>query len=395
VKAINHFRKARDEADGLMKHLRALVEGTKELKLHSRRRRAFVDKLLWSTASALRRYNVTGMTIYTAAASWGQTLVFVLVGFTLFALPQITSVEGQARAGYVLVLLYLMTPLQVLLNTLPNIGRANIAIKKVEELGVTLERDSTERMSDLVPGPAPDWDKLELREVTHTYKREGEESDFTLGPLDLALYPGELIFLVGGNGSGKTTLAKLMVGLYAPESGSLHFRGEEITDQNREEFRQQFSVVFSDFYLFESLLGLETAELDDRARACLLQLQLAHKVQVKDGVLSTTDLSNGQRKRLALLTAYLEDRPIYLFDEWAADQDPVFKRIFYYELLPELKARGKTAVVISHDDQYYHIADRIVKLDYGKVSSDKVLAEREKVGQPLPLSGTKVQATQP
>ncbi len=70
---------------------------------------------------------------------------------------------------------------------------------------------------------------------------------------------------------------------------------------------------------------------------------------------------------MALLTAYLEDRPIYLFDEWAADQDPQFREVFYSKMLPELKARGKTVVVISHDDHYYFVADRIVKLEYGRV----------------------------
>jgi putative ATP-binding cassette transporter len=114
--------------------------------------------------------------------------------------------------------------------------------------------------------------------------------------------------------------------------------------------------------------------LDERAFKYLSQLQLNHKVQVKDGTLSTTELSQGQRKRLALLAAYLEDRPIYVFDEWAADQDPHFKEIFYRQLLPELKARGKALLVISHDDRYYHLADRLIKIDYGQVVQDEVMS---------------------
>jgi putative ATP-binding cassette transporter len=128
--------------------------------------------------------------------------------------------------------------------------------------------------------------------------------------------------------------------------------------------------VFSDFHLFENLLGLETLELDSRAEDYLKQLQLNHKVQITDGTFSTIDLSQGQRKRLALLTSFLENRPIYIFDEWAADQDPVFKEIFYLRLLPELKAKGKTVLVISHDDRYYSLGDRIIKLDYGRIDSD-------------------------
>ena len=216
----------------------------------------------------------------------------------------------------------------------------------------------------------PDWGRLELRGVTHTYRRENEEESFLLGPIDLALRPGELVFLVGGNGSGKTTLAKLILGLYAPEAGEVRLAGEAIGDDNREQYREHFSAVFSDFFVFEKLLGLDAEALDDVARGYLRRLLLEQKVQVRDGVLSTIDLSTGQRKRLALMTAYLEDRPIYLFDEWAADQDPVFKEVFYLALLPELKERGKTVFVISHDDHYFHVADRILKLDYGKIESD-------------------------
>jgi putative ATP-binding cassette transporter len=125
---------------------------------------------------------------------------------------------------------------------------------------------------------------------------------------------------------------------------------------------------------------LEAPKLDDKAREYLVKLQLNHKLDVKEGVLSTTQLSQGQRKRLALLTAFLEDRSIYLFDEWAADQDPTFKQTFYDSLLPELKARGKTVIVISHDDRYYDVADRLIKLEDGKLEYDsEQLESREQL----------------
>ena len=213
------------------------------------------------------------------------------------------------------------------------------------------------------------FEHLDLVNVTHSYHHEKDDSFFRLGPINLRFRPGELVFLVGGNGSGKSTLAKIISGLYTPETGEIRLDGEAITDKNRDDYRQLFSAVFSDFYLFENLLGLYTQNVDEQARAYLEQLHLSHKVKVKDGVLSTTAVSQGQRKRLALLTAYLEDRAFYLFDEWAADQDPLFKDVFYTQLLPELKARGKTVLVISHDDKYFHVADRIIKLDYGKLDT--------------------------
>jgi putative pyoverdin transport system ATP-binding/permease protein len=211
------------------------------------------------------------------------------------------------------------------------------------------------------------FDRIEIAQATHTYRREGEENTFTLGPVDLTIVPGELIFIVGGNGSGKSTLAKLITGLYLPDAGEVRLDGTRIDDRNRELYRQLFSTVFADFYLFDRLVGIRLEHPDAQAKAYLEKLQLDHKVQVQDGKLSTTALSQGQRKRLALLTAYLEDRPIYLFDEWAADQDPFFREVFYQQLLPELKQRGKAVLVISHDDRYFHLADRLLKLDYGKI----------------------------
>ena len=208
--------------------------------------------------------------------------------------------------------------------------------------------------------------------VSVSYRRESDEGSFALGPIDLTFQRGELVFVIGGNGSGKTTLAKLITGLYAPEVGEIRVDGELVTEENREAYRQHFSAIFTDFYLFESLLGLDDPNLDLQARDYLEQLQRDHKVQVNDGQFSTLSLSHGQRKRLALLTACLEDRSFYVFDEWAADQDPHFKKIFYETLLLELKARGKTVVVLSHDEKYYRIADRIIKLDYGQLVLNEI-----------------------
>lgn len=370
IRAMRHARLARESADALYNHLRALTDGVKELKLHGDRREAFLNDSLQATSDALRRHNINGFRIFTVAASWGQLLIFVVIGVILFTMPLMWGGDIRTMTGYTITILYMMTPLQVVMNTLPALGRANVALKKVEELGLELEANATDNPT---PGPSKpnlSWHRIELSNVTHVYKREGEESDFVLGPVDLTLGRSELVFLAGGNGSGKTTLAKLLVGLYIPEGGEVRLDGRPVTEENREEYRSLFSVVFSDFYLFDSLLGLSDPQLDSRAGDYLTRLQLSHKVQVKGGALSSTELSQGQRKRLALLTAYLEDRPVYLFDEWAADQDPHFKEVFYLHLLPDLKARGKTVIVISHDDRYYYVADRLLKLDDGKLTED-------------------------
>lgn len=374
TRGLAYFKSAREAWDGLFKHFQTLTLGTKELKLHSRRREAFLSDGLRAAAMSVRRLNTSGHIFNAAAGVWGQTIAFVLIGLLLFVAPDVRAIETPVLTGYVLAMLYMLTPLEYILITLPSLNRAAIAVQKMEDLGFSLMTPADARASSMTE-TARAFSHLELAGVTHTYRREGAEDNFLLGPVDLSFRPGELVFVAGGNGTGKTTLAKILVGLYTPESGEIRLNHTPITDDTREEYRQLFSAIFSDFYLFESLFGFNASGLDEKARAYLAQLQLESKVQVEAGTLSTVDLSQGQRKRLALLTAYLEDRPIYLFDEWAADQDPLFKEIFYLQLLPELKSQGKLVIVITHDDRYYQVADRLIKLDYGKVVNDQYLAQ--------------------
>jgi putative pyoverdin transport system ATP-binding/permease protein len=368
-----YFRRARESMDRLVLHFRALTEGIKELQIHGSRRLAFFRRL-FEAASAIRRDTTAATNMYALANSWGQTLSFAAMGL-LFVLHWSAGMfTAETITGTVLTILYVRTPLDVILQMIPSFNRASVSLNKIQQLGLSLapadERESAEPASS-----NGDWRSLQLAGVTHVYRHEQDDGDFTLGPIELTFRPGELVFVVGGNGSGKTTLAKLILGLYRPESGEILLDGQTIDEGNRDQYQQLFTAVFSDFFLFDTLLGLEgKQELDEEARRYLALLHLDRKVRVHDGVLSTTDLSQGQRKRLALLTAYLEDRSIFLFDEWAADQDPYFKEIFYLELLPQLCARGKTILVISHDDRYYSVADRIIKLDYGSVVYDGPLA---------------------
>ncbi len=368
--ARSRLRRARRTWDTLFHHFRALTEGIKELKLHADRRQAFIDEVFEPTAASLRHQHVIGRCIYAMGATWGQLLFFMVLGLLLFALPAYYEVGTPTLTAYVLVFLYMRTPLESLVQILPMLGQANVALERIEELGLSLKANAIDEPARNQHADTPFETELAWRDVTCTYAPDDESNPFTLGPLTLTFRPGQLIFLVGGNGSGKTTFAKLFAGLYAPTTGAIDLDGTPITDANREAYRQHFSAVFSDFYIFNRLIGLEAPDLDARARAHLTHLHLDHKVEITNGALSTTNLSHGQRKRLALLTAYLEDRAIYVFDEWAADQDPFFKELFYRDLLPALQARGKTVLVISHDDRYYSLADRIIKLEYGQVELD-------------------------
>ena len=368
TRALRFLKLAREEQDALFSHFRALTEGIKELRMHRQRRETFFSERIYPTTEAFLRHNVASTRRFITAHGWTHLFFILLVGLVLLVLPAWLEMSAEILTGYVLTIFYLMGPLREIMNSFPILGRADVALQKVEKLGLAADASRPEAETAMPPIPVRPWQRLELRGGVFAYEQQGE-GHFTLGPLDITLHPGEVVFVVGGNGSGKSTLAKLLVGLYPLSGGELRLDGELITDQNREWYRQHFSVVFSDFYLFESLLGLVSPGLDAQAKDYLVQLQLDHKVEVRDGVLSTTSLSQGQRKRLALLTAYLEDRSIYVFDEWAADQDPQFKELFYTQILPELKARGKAVLVISHDDRYFHLADWALKLEYGQVVS--------------------------
>jgi len=372
-RAQHYLTLGREDEDKLFQSFRGLTEGIKELKLHRSRRGAFLSESIETVTRSFQNRNVSAENLFAAAQSWTHLLFFALLGLLLLVVPKFEPIGKEALTGYIVTVLYLMGPLVGVLSSFSAFGRATVSFDKISELGMSLDRDSSEKCPVAADEKALTFTRLDLKGVTHSYHVEKDDSTFVLGPLDLTIRAGELIFLVGGNGSGKSTLAKMITGLYPPECGAILLNGMPISDSNRDDFRQIFSAVFSDFYLFESLIGLESSGRDDQAREYLKQLHLSHKVRITDGSLSTTALSQGQRKRLALLTAYLEDRPFYLFDEWASDQDPLFKNIFYTRLLPELKARGKTVLVITHDDKYFDLADRILKLDFGKIISDQAL----------------------
>ena len=364
-KAYNLLEKDRENDERLLKHFRTITDGIKELKLHSSRRQAFLTEELQKTADLSRDYNVSSMTIFSVYDGIGQLFFFAIAGFIVFALPQLTTVNTALLASYLLTITYLMEPFARLLEILPNMSRGSIALKKINTLNLSLA-SRAENIGWNKPVAPPKFNSIELNKLSYSYPIE-EDKRFTIGPIDLTIYPGEIIFIIGGNGSGKSTLAKLIAGLYIPESGEIRLNQKPITDRDREDYRQLFTAIFSDFYLFEKILGIDLKDLDDRTKKYLNQLQLERKLEIKEGIFSTIELSQGQRKRLALLTAYLEDRPIYLFDEWAADQDPFFREIFYKQILPELKSKNKTILAITHDDRYFDACDRLIKLDYGQL----------------------------
>lgn len=363
TRALDAIGRSRELKDQLFQQYRTLTDGTKELQLNQRRRQQFFERLLHPTSLKYKKDFIKGMSIYALVLNWGNGLFYLLIGVALYAGPRLMELDATLVTGFILAILYMITPLSELLNALPALGRASVALNKIKALEGELDTASG---SESAP-PAAEVSTLICKAASHTYFREQEDGRFTLGPFDLSLGAGELVFITGGNGSGKTTLALLLTGLYTPEGGDVVLNGTISSIVESHRFRQHFAAVFTDFCLFEHLLDSEDTVLIERTQEYLAHLQLDHKVTIDDGRFSTLELSTGQRKRLALLAAYLDDRPCYLFDEWAADQDPVFKRFFYTKILPDLKRLNKVVIVITHDDAYFHLADRLIKVDQGRV----------------------------
>ena len=365
-----HAASARDALFEVFGQYDAITGGTKELMLHAKLREAFLEKKL---ALALARHRQLGFAVDAyvgAAGALGNLLFFAAIALLVFFGRELATVPTAVLAAFVVTILYLMGPITRIVALAPQVGRGVVALRGLDQIGLSLaQSEAPVSSSPVEPGA------IELRGVTHAYFNERENARFELGPIDLRVMPGEILFVVGGNGSGKSTLVKVLVGLYAPEAGSIAVAGVTIDDASREAYRQHFAAVFADFHLISDLGLLGALDIDERARAYLRALHLDHKVRIEDGVLSTVELSSGQRKRLALLVAYLEDRPVYVFDEWASDQDPAFKEVFYKQILPDLRARGKTVIAVTHDDRYFGVADQLIKLEDGRVVETRRQAE--------------------
>ena len=367
VRRMNFYMRAlRDDQDCLYKNVDAIVNGVKELQLNKRRRKRFLDLSLTSSAKKLRDNHERAFYFWTISNEWGNLIIFLMIGLILYLATSGISGNREILIGYAIIIVFLRGHVSALLSTFPDVSAGNAALRKISMLELAPVEQKQSEDSEIPPLMST-WNTLEIEHVHYEYSN-GTDYSFTLGPVSFQIRQGEIMFLVGGNGSGKSTLAKILCGLYVPQNGTQSLGNKKITTQNREWYRNHFCAVFPDFYLFNEVLDNIGKPGDDgTALRYLRRLRLDTKVQTRNSRLTNTDLSQGQRKRLALLAAYMEDRPIYLFDEWAADQDPSFKEVFYRELLVDLKARGKTVIVITHDDRYFDVADRVLKLDEGQL----------------------------
>ncbi|HEM8791066.1 multidrug ABC transporter permease/ATP-binding protein [Enterobacter hormaechei] len=355
-----HMAVLRETEDKLYNDYQTVLEGRKELTLNRERAEHIFNHLYIPDAHEYRHHIIRADTFHLSAVNWSNIMMLGAIGLVFWMANSLGWADTNVAATYSLTLLFLRTPLLSAVGALPTLLSAQVAFNKLKKFDLAPFKAEFPR-----PQAFPNWQTLELRNVTFRY----QDNAFSVEPINLTIHRGELLFLIGGNGSGKSTLAMLLTGLYQPQSGEILLDGKALSAEKPEDYRKLFSAVFTDVWLFDRLLGPEGQQADPAlVEKWLAHLQMSHKLELQDGKILNLKLSKGQKKRVALLLALAEERDIILLDEWAADQDPHFRREFYQVLLPLMQAMGKTIFAISHDDHYFIHADRLLEMRDGKLS---------------------------
>jgi len=360
ARVYQHMAVLRDTEDRLYHDFQIIIEGRKELALNRQRAQQIFENVYSEDAKTYRHHIVRADTYHLSAVNWSNIMMLGAIGLAFYLANSLGWADTAVAATYSLTLLFLRTPMLSAVGALPTLLTAQVAFDKLN----TFNLAPYEAEFPQLPA-AKNWQTLELRNLMFHYGDNG----FHVGPVNMTLKRGELVFLIGGNGSGKSTLAMLLTGLYQPVSGDILLDGQVVEASSMESYRRLFSAVFTDVHLFDRLIDDQGQAIDPTlVQNWLERLKMQDKIKLEGNRVLNLKLSKGQTKRLALLLATAEQRDILLLDEWAADQDPHFRRIFYRELLPWLQSLGKTVFAISHDDHYFLHADRLLEMRDGTLS---------------------------
>jgi putative ATP-binding cassette transporter len=372
----NALSSAQTKAGEMQEQVNSLVDGFKELKLSNEKFRDAVNGAIESSAAAIE-YKLVAHKALSRDFVLYQFSVFALLGSMAFIMPILGSETSDHVKQLVAAVMFLVSPLFGMIGSVPTILSANLAANNVIEFDKKLEslnshktnrygsssiNETKENIETLDILNANSFaSKISFENVRFEYSLKNE---FSVGPLNFFINPKDLIFISGNNGSGKTTIFKVLTGLYQPTSGNIIIDNQSVWPESVFYYRSLFAVVFSDFYLFKQLYGINSID-PEWTNTWLDRLQLTNKVKIVNGKFSTLKLSTGQRKRLALFAALAEKKPILILDEWAADQDPGFRQYFYNSLLPLIRAENITVIAITHDENYFHLADKRLHLENG------------------------------
>ncbi|MCF3650823.1 cyclic peptide export ABC transporter [Synoicihabitans lomoniglobus] len=349
-----------------------LLKGFPEIKMNVRKNHDLFGQHLQPAAATLRDLKVDTGHRFVNTTIITHSAFYVLLAVVIFLLPRLSQVEPSVIVKISAVVLFIFGPLAEVVGVLPFLAKASVAIDAIEKMEQSLDREVGSHPPVDLENPPRSWDfeSVGVRDLRFQYENADGSPGYALGPINLTFKRGETVFIKGGNGSGKSTFLKLFTGLYPPRAGCITVNEKAVLGPQLQRYRELFSIIFTDFHLFDRLYGLHA--IDDEALAQLIDdMELTDKTAFQEGRFTNIELSTGQRKRLALITVLLENKPILIFDEWAADQDPTFRRHFYHEILPALKKEGKTIIAATHDDHYFDTADRVLGMDFGRFVADE------------------------
>jgi cyclic peptide transporter len=372
------LNRARDMQNEYYKYLTDFLAGFKEVKMSSTRNDNLFNKYLKKVLFSAKEINVKTANQYIQNEMIGSYSWYVVMGLILFVMPQFLKFSPAQVASFMVTILFLIGPVAALIGVIPFYTRTKIAMERISRLD---DEINSQLHIDILPADNKekenDFESIQFDEVSYAYYDKEKTKLFELAPVTLRINKGEVIFVTGANGSGKSTFANLLTGLYKPESGTIYLNGNEVTDLNYTDYRDKMSVIFTNNYLFrENYDELDLSRENKTLSSFLSIFKLSSVVRFEDGNKKIDkNLSKGEQKRLAMIYLLLENKDVIILDEWAAEQDPSFRAYFYKKLIPEFKRKGKTIIAITHDDAYYHCADRIIKFDYGHVAVDGTPAE--------------------
>lgn len=348
----------------LFEGLGHMLNGFKEIRVNGVWARHLVSDLAMASeearltkSRAKRRWAIDFVLI--------QVMFYVLLGLMVFAVPLFDTGFDEVALEATTVALFMIGPISTIAQAVPAVAETEASLARIGAVERQLQTAAAAHLAEDTEALGEPIREIALADVAFTYREADGSPGFTAGPLSAEFRVGEITFVTGGNGSGKSTMLRLLIGLLRPDRGQILANGRPLAQGQRQAYRDNIAAVLSDYHLFCRLYGVGSID-ETRADALLRRLEIAHKVGIRDGRFTTTDLSGGQRKRLALLVALLEDKPVLVLDEWAADQDPGFRRVFYEEILPELRRPDRIIICVTHDDRYFECCDRIIDMDEGR-----------------------------
>ncbi|MHB8522433.1 MAG: cyclic peptide export ABC transporter [Limisphaerales bacterium] len=367
VKLLAALDKVSSQDNRFVKGFGDLLAGFKELKMSSDKNQEFFEAHLRPMAATAQQLRIDTGVIVNRSVLLATSALFILLAAVVFLLPVLAPADAPKLARIATIVVFIFGPLGEVVGVYPHFTQAVASIREIYRVEGLLNSIFETGLGDPFPSThlPITFETIRCQDLAFSYHGEKGEKTFSLAPIDLQLSRGELVFITGGNGSGKSTFLKVLAGLYPPASGNILVNQAVVGPYNRQSYRDLFAAVFSDFHLFDHLYGMKEVN-EERVRELLHLTDLTEKISIVGNQITNLNLSTGQRKRLALVLALLEDKPIVLLDEWAAEQDPQFRRKFYREILPSLKRNGKTVVAVTHDDDHYDVADRVLKMQYGK-----------------------------